>query len=117
MIAVSDVEKSSAWYCEVLGATSGHGGAEYEQLIVDGELVLQLHSWRSGTTTGRSATRRFRSATVSPCGSRRPTSTPRSREPKRPAPRSQTDTHHNPNAHHEEIWLRDPDNYLVVLSS
>ena len=44
MIAVTDVQRSSAWYCEVLGATSGHGGTEYEQLLVDGELILQLHT-------------------------------------------------------------------------
>jgi hypothetical protein len=28
----------------------------------------------------------------------------------------QTDVHHNPNAGHREIWLRDPDGYLVVLA-
>jgi len=29
----------------------------------------------------------------------------------------QTDVHHNPNADHDELWLRDPDDYLVVLAS
>ncbi|WP_206686226.1 hypothetical protein [Kribbella qitaiheensis] len=28
----------------------------------------------------------------------------------------QTDVHHNPNADHHELWLRDPDHYLVVLA-
>jgi predicted enzyme related to lactoylglutathione lyase len=28
----------------------------------------------------------------------------------------ETDTHVNPNARHRELWLRDPDRYLVVLS-
>jgi hypothetical protein len=27
-----------------------------------------------------------------------------------------TDVHVNPNAHHREIWLQDPDGYLVVLA-
>jgi hypothetical protein len=36
MIAVADVEKASQWYQHVLGAASGHGGAEYEQLLVNG---------------------------------------------------------------------------------
>jgi hypothetical protein len=27
------------------------------------------------------------------------------------------DRHPNPGAHHEEIWLRDPDGYVVVLAS
>ncbi len=26
LIAVSDVEASSRWYCRLLGCTSGHGG-------------------------------------------------------------------------------------------
>jgi hypothetical protein len=30
--------------------------------------------------------------------------------------RIQTDVHFNPNAGHREIWLRDPDDYLVVLA-
>jgi hypothetical protein len=32
MIAVEDVEATSAWYQRVLGLKSGHGGLEYEQL-------------------------------------------------------------------------------------
>jgi catechol 2,3-dioxygenase-like lactoylglutathione lyase family enzyme len=28
----------------------------------------------------------------------------------------ETDVHLNPNAGHREIWLRDPDGYLVVLA-
>ncbi|MGH2712615.1 MAG: hypothetical protein ACRDM7_01780 [Thermoleophilaceae bacterium] len=43
MIVVADVEKSSLWYQGVLGATSGHGGPEYEQVLVDGNLIMQLH--------------------------------------------------------------------------
>jgi predicted enzyme related to lactoylglutathione lyase len=43
MLMVRDVEASSRWYQELLGLTSDHGGAEYERLLADGELVLQLH--------------------------------------------------------------------------
>jgi catechol-2,3-dioxygenase len=51
MIAVADVQQASRWYQQVLGAISGHGGPEYEQLMVGGELVMQLHrpETRSGT--------------------------------------------------------------------
>jgi catechol 2,3-dioxygenase-like lactoylglutathione lyase family enzyme len=116
MIAVTDVEKSSAWYCELLGAASDHGGTEYERLVVDGELILQLHRLEVGHHHGTigdpaqpvgngvalwfeldsfgAATDRARSAGVT----------------------VQTDVHVNPNANHQEIWLRDPDNYLVVLA-
>ena len=45
LIAVRDVEASSAWYRRLLGCQSGHGGREYEQLVRDGELLMQLHHW------------------------------------------------------------------------
>ena len=43
LIAVNDVEASSAWYQKLLGCKSAHGGREYERLEVDGVLVMQLH--------------------------------------------------------------------------
>src|SRR5215510_1438906 len=43
LIAVTDVEASSRWYQGLLGCQSAHGGAEYERLVSDGELILQLH--------------------------------------------------------------------------
>ena len=45
LIAVRDVEASSAGYRRRLGCQSGHGGREYEQLVRDGELLMQLHHW------------------------------------------------------------------------
>ena len=44
LISVPDVPASSRFYQQILGADSGHGGDEYEQVLVDGTLVLQLHS-------------------------------------------------------------------------
>ena len=43
LISVTDVPRSSRWYQELLGCESGHGGEEYERLVADGTLVLQLH--------------------------------------------------------------------------
>ena len=43
MLAVRDVEASSRWYQQLLGLQSDHGGPEYERLLADGVLVLQLH--------------------------------------------------------------------------
>jgi hypothetical protein len=43
LIAVTDVEASSRWYQRLLGCRSAHGGAEYERLVANGALVLQLH--------------------------------------------------------------------------
>jgi catechol 2,3-dioxygenase-like lactoylglutathione lyase family enzyme len=44
LIAVTDVEASSRWYQRLLGVRSDHGGKEYERLVSDGVLVLQLHN-------------------------------------------------------------------------
>ncbi|GAA0602483.1 hypothetical protein GCM10009534_41270 [Kribbella sandramycini] len=117
MIAVHDVEASSAWYCAVLDAESAHGGPEYERVVVNGVLVLQLHRldvehhhgpfadpeqpigngvaiWFEADDLPAAAARAITvGATV------------------------QTDVHHNPNAGHDELWLRDLDGYLVVLAS
>ncbi len=45
LICVHDVEASSRWYQQLLGCESGHGGHEYERLNSGGKLVLQLHNW------------------------------------------------------------------------
>jgi len=44
MFHVRDVEASSRWYQEVLAASSGHGGPDFEMILdSDGQLILQLH--------------------------------------------------------------------------
>lgn len=45
LIAVDDVEATSRWYQRLLGCKSDHGGKEYERLVFDGKLVMQLHHW------------------------------------------------------------------------
>ena len=47
LIAVTDVEASSRWYQRLLGCASNHGGSTYEQLVSNGQLILQLHSFKS----------------------------------------------------------------------
>ena len=47
LIAVADVEKTSQWYQTILGLESGHGGREYEQLLFEQHMVLQLHQWQA----------------------------------------------------------------------
>ena len=43
MIAVKDVQASARWYARLLGLDRGHGGEFYEQLLSEGQLILQLH--------------------------------------------------------------------------
>lgn len=44
MLVLADVPAGSRWFQEVIGLTSGHGGSEYEMLMSDGEIVVQLHN-------------------------------------------------------------------------
>jgi catechol 2,3-dioxygenase-like lactoylglutathione lyase family enzyme len=116
MIAVADVEASSSWYRAVLGAQSGHGGTEYEQLLVDGSLVMQLHqldtAHHHGTIgnpqqpTGNGVAIWFEADDFD-------TVVDRIRGADAEVV---TGVHVNPNAGHREIWIRDPDGYLVVFA-
>jgi catechol 2,3-dioxygenase-like lactoylglutathione lyase family enzyme len=116
MLTASDVEASSRWYQHLLGATSGHGGAEYEQLLVDGALVLQLHHLETGhhhgtigdpsLPLGNGVAVWFEIDDFDAAAARAHAGNVR----------IQTDVHVNPNAGHRELWLRDPDGYLVVLA-
>jgi catechol 2,3-dioxygenase-like lactoylglutathione lyase family enzyme len=116
MIAVHDVPRSSRWFQQVLGAASGHGGDEYEQLLVDRQLVLQLHRLEVGhhhgeigdpdQPLGNGVALWFEIADFDGAVER----------VRRSAARIETDVHDNPNTGHREIWLRGPDGYLVVLA-
>ncbi|MFI5711567.1 VOC family protein [Kribbella sp. NPDC051620] len=116
MIAVTDVEKSSSWYCAVLAATSGHGGPEYEQIVVDDAMILQLHKLElghhhgtigdPGQPLGNGVALWFEVDDLEAAADRAAAA----------AATVQTGIHHNPNAGHRELWLRDLDNYLVVLA-
>jgi predicted enzyme related to lactoylglutathione lyase len=116
LIVVGDVGKAGRWYQRVLGATSGHGGAEYEQLLVDGVLVMQLHRSdvdhhhgffeEPGQPRGNGVAvwfevDEFDAAVRRICEA---------------GAQIVTDVHLNPNAGHREIWIRDLDGYLVVLA-
>jgi catechol 2,3-dioxygenase-like lactoylglutathione lyase family enzyme len=123
LIAVTDVPTSSRWYEELLGCESGHGGEEYERLLRDGTLVLQLHRFDVEHHHGRIGD---------------PSSRPYGNgvalwfevddfdDAVERAARLRADVvlppHRNPpdgpgGPDHREIWLRDPDGYLVVLAS
>ena len=52
MLFVNDVQKSSLWYQNLLGAKSGHGGPEYEMILdQEDELLFQLHKLRKNSLT------------------------------------------------------------------
>jgi len=115
LIAVRDVEASSRWYQQLLGGESGHGGAEYERIVVEGELVLQLHHWDADahehlgdpdTPRGNGVLLWFQTdAFDAALGRARDLGAEIVEGPLV-----------NPNAQHREIWIRDPDGYIVVLA-
>jgi catechol 2,3-dioxygenase-like lactoylglutathione lyase family enzyme len=117
LIAVRDVAASSRWYQELLGCESGHGGSEYERLVKDGELILQLHAWGAhdhsnlgdpnAAPNGYGVLLWFQTNTFEAAVARaRALGVHIIQEP-----------FVNPNARHLDCWMRDPDGYVVVLAS
>lgn len=122
LICVSDVEASSRWYQRLLGCRSDHGGPNYERLVADGRLVLQLHRWDVEHHHGPIGDPRlahgngvllwfevaeFNAAVARAAELQAGIVLPRHRNP--------PDGDGGPN--HWEIWLRDPDGYVIVLAS
>lgn len=116
LIAVRQVEKSSRWYQALLGAVSGHGGAEYERITRDGELLLQLHAWSAhdhpnlgdpdAAPPGYGVLLWFQTDAFDAAVAR--AEALGARIIQKPFT--------NPRAGHRECWLRDPDGYVVVLA-
>jgi catechol 2,3-dioxygenase-like lactoylglutathione lyase family enzyme len=116
LIAVADVEASSRWYCHLLGATSGHGGKEYDRVMVGDDFVMQLHDWNAHEHRylgdeqvrpwGNGTLLWFRVDDFDEAVARAGELGAEILE----------ERHRNPRASHEEIWIRDPDGYVVVLA-
>jgi catechol 2,3-dioxygenase-like lactoylglutathione lyase family enzyme len=120
LIAVRDVRASSRWYTELLGADSlpEHEHRDtYDRISCAGQLLLQLHAWdveehpnlidADAAPAGHGVVLWFQvhefDATVERARGLR---TEIILEP-----------HFNPAPEHREMWLRDPDGYVVVVSS
>jgi catechol 2,3-dioxygenase-like lactoylglutathione lyase family enzyme len=118
MIVVADVEASSRWYRKLLGCKSGHGGPEYEQLVDDrGTLLMQLHAWdvHDHPHLGDPAKKPYGNGVLlwfETDGFDE--AVERARGMKAEIVDGPLV---NPNARHREIWIRDPDGYVVVLAS
>ena len=117
MITCTSVSASSDWYQRVLGFESAHGGDEYEMLMSDGEMVLQLHEidvhehpslLREGQPLGGNGVALWFDTASFDADVERVRATDAE---------VLEDVHVNPLAQHREIWLRDPDGYVIVLSS
>ncbi len=123
LLAVTSVQSSSLWYQQLFGCQSAHGGDEYERLTANGQLVLQLHSFdvdhdhlpvgdRNRKPYGNGVLLWFEVDDFDALVAR---ATAMQVEVVMPPHRNPPDGDGGPN--HWEIWLRDPDGYLVVASS
>jgi catechol 2,3-dioxygenase-like lactoylglutathione lyase family enzyme len=123
LIAVSDVEASSRWYQKLLGIQSNHGGNVYEQLTHQGEIVLQLHAFESDHShgpIGNPAVRPYGNGLllwfqVDDFDAMLARASAMGVDIVLPKHRNPPDGDGGPN--HWELWLRDPDGYMVVLAS
>jgi catechol 2,3-dioxygenase-like lactoylglutathione lyase family enzyme len=122
LICVRDVEASSRWYQRLLGCRSEHGGPNYERLVSDGQLVLQLHHWDVEDHHGRIGDPKVTSGNglllwfeVEDFDAALARAEELHAEVIQPRHRNPPDGNGGPN--HWEVWLRDPDGYKVVLAS
>jgi extradiol dioxygenase family protein len=120
LIAVRDVRASAKWYAELFGADSlpDHEHRDvYDRIFCSGRLILQLHAWdeenhpnlvnRTAAPVGHGVLlwfvlRDFDAAVA------------RARALKAEVIE---EPHINPAPQHREMWLRDPDGYVVVIAS
>ncbi len=123
LIAVTDVEASSRWYRSVLGCRSNHGGSTYEQLVSNGQLILQLHSFKVEHHHGPIGDPRHRPFgkgvllwfEVDDFDSVMERAAEIGVEIVIARHRNPPDGNGGPN--HWECWMRDPDGYTVVVAS
>lgn len=120
LIAVRDVRASSRWYTKLLAADSlpEHPHRDlYERISHSGQLLLQLHAWDAehhpnlvnpdAAPPGHGVLLWFQVDDFDSAVERaRALGAEIILEP-----------HVNPAPQHREIWLRDPDGYVVVLAS
>jgi extradiol dioxygenase family protein len=119
LIAVRDVGASSRWYQQLLrvGAFREHEHRDvYDRILCDGHLILQIHAWDEENHPN------LVSAEVAPAGhgvllwfevDDFDAAVERAR-----SLRAQVieEPHVNLEAEHREMWVRDPDGYVVVIA-
>ena len=119
LIAVKNVRASSRWYAELLGADRlpEHEHRDvYDRIACSGQLVLQLHAWdeehhpnlvnAGAAPPGHGVLLWFEVDDFDLAVARaRGLGAEIILEP-----------HINPAPRHREIWLRDPDGYVVVIA-
>lgn len=116
LICVTDVQQTSAWFQHALGFTSAHGGPEYEQLVSNGVMVLQLHRWdaHEHPHLGSPETRPYGNGVVLWFMSEHVEQD--YERALRAGAEVLESIRINPLANHLEFWLREPNGYVVVVA-
>lgn len=120
LIAVRNVRASSRWYAELLDADHlpEHEHRDlYERISSSGRLILQLHAWdeedhpnlvnADAAPVGHGVVLWFQVADFDAAVARA----------KKLGAEVVLEPHVNPAPQHREMWLRDPDGYVVVIAS
>lgn len=119
LIAVRDVRASSSWYWTLFDATSmpeHEHRRRYDRILCGGQLILQLHAWDEENHPN------LTNADAAPAGhgvllwfevSDFDATVRRVRSLKA---QILEEPHNNPNSGQREMWIRDPDQYVVVVT-
>lgn len=120
LIAVRNVRASSRWYSELLGADAlpDHSHRDvYDRIRRSGRMLLQLHAWdeedhpnlvnADAAPVGHGVVLWFQVDDFDSAVQRA----------RRLRAEVILEPHVNPAPQHREIWLRDPDGYVVVVAS
>jgi catechol 2,3-dioxygenase-like lactoylglutathione lyase family enzyme len=120
LIAVRDVGASSRWYSKLLNVDR-LGGDEhpeiYDRLLCKGQLILQLHAWdeeEHPNLVGTDAAPHGHGVLLWFEVDDFDAAVERARALKAEIVE---EPHINPAPGHREIWIRDPDGYVVVIAS
>jgi catechol 2,3-dioxygenase-like lactoylglutathione lyase family enzyme len=122
LIAVRDVKASSAWYRTLLGLQSSADPDHphrltYDRLVSGGNLILQIHRWddeEHPNLMGPDEAKHGHGVLLWFEVDDFDAAVERARGLKAPVVE---EPHVNPAPQHREMWIRDPDGYLVVLAS
>ena len=122
ILAVRDVRASARWYAHILGSAESTGSPPsdhdhiYRRIYVEGELVLQLHAWdeedhpnlvdANRAPVGHGVLVWFEVDDYAAAAARA-----------RALGAHVIEETVNPRPRHHELWLRDPDGYVVVIVS
>ena len=122
ILAVRDVRASARWYARILGSAEPTGSPPsdhdhiYRRIYIGDELVLQLHAWdeedhpnlvdANRAPVGHGVLVWFELTDYAAAAARA-----------RELGAHVIEETVNPRPQHHELWLRDPDGYVVVLVS